>query len=76
MKRFAIARKYGPKIVALGVVSASVPSFAAGTVVDQIFAAIGLDGVTVSVVALGVLIIGIAMAFKSVDLGKRGVAKI
>lgn len=41
----------------------------------EIFAAVDLGGVTTWVVASGVLIIGIAMAFKGIDLGKRGVRK-
>lgn len=42
---------------------------------DEIFAAIDMTKVTVAVVALGVLIIGINMAFKGIDLGKRAVKK-
>lgn len=42
---------------------------------DAILAAVDLDGVTTWVVASGILIIGIAMAFKGIDLGKRGVRK-
>lgn len=42
---------------------------------DAILASVDLDGVTVWVVASGILIIGIAMAFKGIDLGKRGVKK-
>ena len=42
---------------------------------DAILAAVDLAGVSTWVVASGVLIIGIAMAFKGIDLGKRGVKK-
>jgi ABC-type sulfate transport system permease component len=41
----------------------------------DIFAAVDLTSVTAFVVATGVLVIGIAMAFKGIDLGKRGVKK-
>lgn len=41
----------------------------------EIFAAIDLADVAVSVIGMGVLVIGIHMAFKSIDLGKRAVKK-
>ncbi|WP_272875817.1 hypothetical protein [Stutzerimonas stutzeri] len=41
----------------------------------EIFAAVDLASVATWVGATGVLIIGIAMAFKGIDLGKRGVKK-
>ncbi|MHB0820285.1 hypothetical protein ACYCFK_18665 [Stutzerimonas stutzeri] len=41
----------------------------------EIFAAVDLGEVTAWVIATGVLIIGITMAFKGIDLGKRGVKK-
>jgi len=40
-----------------------------------IFDAVDLTSVATWVAATGVLIIGIAMAFKGIDLGKRGVKK-
>lgn len=43
---------------------------------DAILAAVDLSKIAVWVGASGVLIIGIAMAFKGVDLGKRGVRKV
>jgi len=42
---------------------------------QNIFAAVDLSTVATWVGATGVLIIGIAMAFKAIDLGKRGVKK-
>jgi hypothetical protein len=42
---------------------------------DAIFAAVDLSTVATFVGATGVLIIGITMAFKGIDLGKRGVKK-
>jgi len=41
----------------------------------DIFAAVDLTTVATFVSATGVLVIGIAMAFKGIDLGKRGVRK-
>lgn len=41
----------------------------------DIFAAVDFSTVAAFVTATGVAIIGIAMAFKGVDLGKRGVRK-
>lgn len=74
MKLFKQALKYGSG-AALAV--AAVASHAAGTgPVDTIFAAIDLTTVAASVLGMGVLIIGVAMAFKGVDLGKRGVKKV
>jgi ABC-type sulfate transport system permease component len=42
----------------------------------SIFAAVDLSTVVAFVAATGVIIIGICMAFKGVDLGKRGVRKV
>jgi hypothetical protein len=41
-----------------------------------IFAAVDVTTVATWVGAIGVAIIGISMAFKSIDLGKRGVRKV
>lgn len=41
----------------------------------EIFAAVDLTTVATWVGATGILIIGIALAFKAIDLGKRGVKK-
>lgn len=42
---------------------------------DAIFAAVDLSSVATFVGAAGILIIGIAMAFKGISLGKRAVNK-
>jgi hypothetical protein len=42
---------------------------------DAILAAVDMTKVAAWVGATGVLIIGITMAFKGIDLGKRGVKK-
>jgi len=41
----------------------------------DIFAAVDITGVATFVTATGVLIIGVAMAFKGITLGKRAVNK-
>lgn len=41
----------------------------------DIFAAVDFTAVAAWVVVAGVAIIGISMAFKGIDLGKRGVKK-
>ena len=41
----------------------------------DIFAAVDFTTVAASVIVIGVAVIGIAMAFKGIDLGKRGVKK-
>lgn len=41
----------------------------------DIFAAVDFTTVVASVIVIGVAVIGIHMAFKGIDLGKRGVKK-
>jgi len=41
----------------------------------DIFAAVDLTTVATFVAATGVLVVGIALAFKGIDLSKRGVKK-
>lgn len=42
----------------------------------EIFAAVDITSIAASVIGFGVLVIGIAMAFKGTDLGKRVVKKV
>lgn len=42
---------------------------------NDIFAAVDLAGAIAFVVASGLVVMGIRMAFKGVDLGKRAIAK-
>lgn len=42
---------------------------------SDIFAAIDFSTVAASVGVIGIAVIGIRMAFKAIDLGKRGVSK-
>lgn len=41
----------------------------------DIFAAVDLSTVVAAVIVIGVAVMGIQMAFKGIDLGKRGVKK-
>lgn len=53
------------------------PSFAVGgTSFDAFIDEVDLSGLAVKVIAAGLLIIGIAIAFKGADLGKRVVRKV
>lgn len=42
---------------------------------EAILASVDLAGVATAVTAMGILIVGIAMVFKGIDLSKRGVKK-
>lgn len=42
---------------------------------SEIFASIDFSTVVAAVVVIGVAVMGIQMAFKGIDLGKRGVRK-
>ncbi len=79
MKPFNVAKRYGAKVmlVATGALAAS-SAFAQTetSVLTQFLDAVGLDGVSASVIAAGLLIVAIALAFKGPDLGKRVIRKI
>ena len=64
-------------LLAVASIGSAVPAFAAGTdPISTMLASIDLTTVAVSVAAIGLLVIGVAMAFKGVDLGKRAVRKV
>lgn len=77
-KTRSVARKYGAKVAAVTTLGAlSVPAFAQSTnPIVQMLDAIGLDGVAAAVIAMGLIIVGIALAFKAPDVAKRGVKKV
>lgn len=58
--------------------AASVSSFAQGATdpFSQMMDAVSLGGIATAVVAAGLLIVGIAVAFKSPDVAKRVVRKV
>lgn len=77
MSAFKTARKYGAKIAAastLGAVTLMQTAHAAGF--DDFIDAVDLSGLSVKVIAAGLLVVGIAIAFKGSDLGKRIVRKV
>lgn len=73
-----VARRYGAKIGAAALASGAFIAAHAqtSTPLDTLFDAVDLSSVTTKVVAMGVLIIGIAVAFKGIGLSKRGVNKV
>lgn len=77
-KTLGIARKYGSKAAALTVIAgASVPAFAQdANPIVQMIESIGLVGVVAAVVAFGLVAVSVALAFKGVDVAKRGVKKV
>lgn len=77
-KTLGIARKYGAKAAAgLTVAALSVPAFAQSTnPIVQMIESVGLDGIVAAVVAMGLIIVSIALAFKGPDVAKRGVRKV
>lgn len=60
---------------AFGAVMAAGSAHAVGGGMADIFAAVDLSTVATFVTATGVLVVGIALAFKGITLAKRGIAK-
>lgn len=50
-------------------------AFAQSSPIEDIFAAVSFGTVTTAVVAAGVAVIGIRLAYKGIDLAKRAVGK-
>ena len=78
MKLFKQAKKYGAKI-AVGATGLALSGLAAAQTAtdpfDALFAAVDFSNVGVKVGVMGVAVIGIALAYKGIDLVKRGVRK-
>ncbi|RJX72805.1 phage coat protein [Vibrio sinensis] len=51
------------------------PAFATAGALDSIWAAVDLSGISTQVIAVGVIAVGIAVAFKAITLAKRAVGK-
>lgn len=74
-KTRSIARQYGAKVVAGSAGALAVASsHAAG--LDDLFDAVDLSGINVKVLAMGVIIVGIALYLKGPAIVKRIIAKI
>lgn len=84
MKLFKVAQKYGShaaaKVAAVGtaltVAAGSAMAQTADGPFDQFLDAIGLGTTSGKVIAIGLLIVGIALAFKGPDLAKRVIRKV
>lgn len=74
---FALQFNKARKAAALALVTLlASPAFAQATdPVGQIFDGVDLSTVVASVVAIGLIVMSIVMAFKGIDLGKRAVSK-
>jgi len=75
---FKTARKYGAKVAAVATglaLSGAAMAQTAGPF-DAIFDAIDLAGITTKVVAAAIVVVGIALAFKGPDIGKRVIRKV
>jgi hypothetical protein len=78
MKLYTQAKKYGAKI-AVGATGLALSGLAAAQTAtdpfDALFAAVDFSGVATKVGAMGIAVIGICLAYKGIDLVKRGVRK-
>lgn len=77
MKLYKQAKKYGAKI-AVGATTLALSGMAAAQATDPfdtLFAAVDFSSVASKVGVMGVAVIGIALAYKGIDLVKRGVKK-
>lgn len=68
-------KNQGAKLATAAALVAATASVHANPIVTMI-EGIDLDGVSTAVVASGVLIVGIALAFKAPDVAKRAVRKV
>lgn len=79
MKFFKQAQKYGSKALAVAGVATLGASSAMAQSTNPIVVmidAIGLDGVTAAVIAVCVIVVGIALAMKGPDVAKRVIRKV
>jgi len=75
------SRTFARSLARLGAVSTAAlvaaPAFAQSTnPIVQMIESVGLDGIVAAVVAMGLIIVSIALAFKGPDVAKRGVKKV
>ncbi|MOA25847.1 hypothetical protein D3C78_1465970 [compost metagenome] len=75
---FKTARKYGSKVVAaVGALTLSAAAFAqASSPIDSILDAVSLDGISTKLIALALVVVGIALVFKGPSLAKRIISKV
>lgn len=74
----SLARKYGAKVgTAAGALVLSGAAMAQATSpIDTILDSVSLDGISAKLVALALLVVGIALVFKGPDLAKRIIRKV
>ena len=79
-KKFSVSvsNRWATAGAAMAVALTSVPAFAAGEpgAIDTLFDAVDLSGIQAKVLALGLVIVGIALVFKGPSLVKRIISKI
>lgn len=75
MKYMTAAKRFGAKVVTAVALAAPAFAFAAGSG-NAVLDAVDFSTVATWVGATGVIIVGIAMAFKGIALGKRAVSKV
>lgn len=74
-ERFDMNKAIQRGLVAAGVLVAGSAAHAAGSPMDDIFAAVSFAGVATFVGVAGVAIVGIALAMKGISLAKRAISK-
>lgn len=74
---FKTLRKYGAKVTAgaTGLMLSGL-AMAQSDPIGDMLDAVSLSGISAKVIAMGLLIVGIALAFKGPDLAKRIVRKV
>lgn len=72
------ARGYTRAVVGTGLLASSMIASAqtSSTGIDSILDAVDLSGISTKVIAMGLLIVGIALVFKGPDLAKRVIRKV
>ena len=79
MQTFKQIKKYGSRaLVAVSAAAFGTAAMAqtATNPIIQMIEAIGLDGVTASIIAVCLIIVGIALAMKGPDVAKRVIRKV
>lgn len=79
MQTFKQIKKYGSRaLVAVSAAAFGTAAMAqtATNPINQMLEAIGLDGVTASIIAVCLIIVGIALAMKGPDVAKRVIRKV
>ncbi|WP_313146869.1 hypothetical protein [Diaphorobacter nitroreducens] len=79
MSKFITAVRMHANKIAVGATALGLSTLASAQAADPIgdmLDAVGLSGVSAKVIALGLLVVGVALAFKGPDVAKRIIRKI